>query len=101
LKVEQDNNQALPNPYEMELADVARELGANIRIEYYTATVTFTLAQLEQIQKNQLPTDVLSLVMFAFLNHGTSKDDIIKFFAEAEEHGCKPKVHFVDPNGVN
>lgn len=91
------DEQNIQNPYEMELADVAEEIGADIKIEYYKATITFNRAQLRQIKGAGLPTDVMSLVMFALMEHGRSKDEIVDFFAEAQEHKQSPRVTFETP----
>lgn len=93
------DEQIIQNPYEIELADVAEEIGADIKIEYYTATITFNRAQLQQIKGAGLPTDVMSLVMFALMEHGKSKDEIVDFFAGAQEHNQAPKVTFSGPDG--
>ena len=87
----------IQNPYDIQLADAAEEIGANVKIEYYKATVTFNRAQLQQIKANGLPTDVMSLVMFALMEHGYSKDKIVDFFAGAQEHKAAPKVTFESP----
>lgn len=87
----------IQNPYEIQLAAAAEEIGADVKIEYYKATVTFNRAQLKQIQDNGLPTDVMSLVMFALMEHGYTKDQIVDFFAGAQEHNQAPKVTFVTP----
>lgn len=39
------DEQNIQNPYEIQLADVAEEIGADIKIEYYKATITFNRAQ--------------------------------------------------------
>lgn len=87
----------IQNPYEIQLAEAAEEIGADVKIEYYKATVTFNRAQLRQISDNGLPTDVMSLVMFALMEHGYTKDQIVDFFAGAQEHNQAPKVTFVSP----
>lgn len=91
----------IQNPYEIQLAAAAEEIGANVKIEYFKATVTFNRAQLKQIQDNGLPTDVMSLVMFALMEHGYTKDQIVDFFAGAQEHNQAPKVTFVTPDQQN
>ena len=93
------DEQNIQNPYEIQLADVAEEIGADIKIEYYKATITFNRAQLKQIKAVGLPTDVMSLVMFALMEHGKSKDEIVDFFAEAQEHNQSPRVTFGNPEG--
>lgn len=90
----------IQNPYDVQLADAAREIGADIKIEYYKATITFNRAQLHQIQQSGLPTDVMSLVMFALMEHGYTKDQIVDFFAEAEERHVAPRVTFVTPDAT-
>lgn len=91
------DEQNIQNPYEIQLADAAEEIGADIKIEYYKATITFNRAQLRQIKGAGLPTDVMSLVMFALMEHGRSKDEIVDFFAEAQEHNQSPRVTFETP----
>ena len=51
----------IQNPYTIELADVANELGANVKITFHTASFTFTAEQLRPSRRNSSP-QILSYV---------------------------------------
>ena len=46
------------NPYDVEMADLAKEIGGNLSIEYHTIKLSITCEQLQTIKENGFPTDV-------------------------------------------
>ena len=48
------------NPYDVEMADLAKEIGGNLSIEYHTIKLSITCEQLQTIKENVFPTDVMS-----------------------------------------
>ena len=73
------------NPYTIELADVANELGANVKITFHTATFTFTAAQLRAIKEKQQPTNLIACVIFGLYQRGMTKEQVEEFMHEADK----------------
>lgn len=44
------------DPYEIQLADVANEIGGDMTIEYYKTAFTLTKEQLQDMKKNGIET---------------------------------------------
>lgn len=87
------------DPYKVELADVALEVGANIVINYHKATIKFTNAQLQLMKSNNVPTDVFSCVMAGFLMSGKTEEELNAFLKEAHDANGELSVSFEGPDG--
>ena len=58
------------DPYKVQLADIANEIGGNMAIKYYTLECTLTKEQLQDMKKNGLKTDVMSCIFAALVMNG-------------------------------
>ena len=73
------------DPYKVEMANVAKELGGNLVIKYHTATISLTCEQLQTIKENGFPTDIMSCVMAGFMMSGKTEEETMAFLKEADE----------------
>lgn len=91
------------NPYDVEMADLAKEIGGNLSIEYHTVKLSITCEQLQLIKENGFPTDVMSCVMAGLLMNGKSEEEVTAFMKEAEEANAHLSVGFEAPDdkGLN
>ena len=87
------------DPYKLEMADVAKELGGNLVIKYHTATISLICEQLQTIKENGFPTDIMSCVMAGFMMSGKTKEEAMAFLKEADEAKAGVSVSFDAPNG--
>ena len=87
------------DPYKVEMADVAKELGGNLVIKYHTATISLTCEQLQTIKENGFPTDIMSCVMAGFMMSGKTEEETMAFLKEAYEAKAGVSVSFDAPDG--
>ena len=87
------------DPYKVEMADVAKELGGNLVIKYHTATISLTCEQLQTIKENGFPTDIMSYVMAGFMMSGKTEEETMAFLKEADEAKAGVSVSFDAPDG--
>lgn len=87
------------DPYKVEMADVAKELGGNLVIKYHTATISLTCEQLQTIKEKGFPTDIMSCVMAGFMMNGKTEEETMAFLKEADEAKAGVSVSFDAPNG--
>lgn len=87
------------DPYKVEMADVAKELGGNLVIKYHTATISLTCEQLQTIKENGGPTDIMSCVMAGFMMSGKTEEETMAFLKEADEAKAGVSVSFDAPDG--
>lgn len=80
------------NPYEIELADIAKEVNGDVVITYHTATIKFTWQQLQDMKERGLPTDVMSCIFAGLYYSGKSQEEMTKFVIEAGN--ASPSVTF-------
>ena len=91
------------NPYDVEMADLAKEIGGNLSIEYHTIKLSITCEQLQTIKENGFPTDVMSCIMAGLLMNGKTEEEVKAFLQEAEEANAHLSVSFDAPDnkGIN
>lgn len=87
------------NPMNLELADLAKDSNGNIIIRFHTATITYSLAELQDAKSKGVPTDFMSCVLGAFVANGKTKDEIMAFMQEAEEANARFQIELDAPNG--
>ena len=87
------------DPYKVEMADVAKELGGNLVIKYHTATISLTCEQLQTIKENGFPTDIMFCVMAGFMMSGKTEEETMAFLKEADEAKAGVSVSFDAPDG--
>jgi len=87
------------NPYEIELADVAIEIGANLTIEYYTATIKITLEQLKSLKENGFSTKVMECIAAGLMLSGKTEEETLAFLEEANNANGHLSVSFDAPEG--
>ena len=79
----------------VDMAEVLREIGANLKIEYYTASITLTPEQLEELKSKGVKTDAFGCIMGAFTYYSTmTKEEIMDFLKEAEENDGRLSISF-------
>lgn len=91
------------NPYDVEIADLAKEIGGNLQIEYHTIKLSITCEQFQTIKENGFPTDVMSCIMVGLLMNGKTEDEVKAFMQEADEAHAHLSISFDAPNekGLN
>ena len=91
------------NPYDVEMADLAKEIGGNLSIEYHTIKLSITCEQLQTIKENGFPTDVMSCIMAGLLMNGKTEEEVKAFLQEAEDANAHLSVSFDAPDekGLN
>ena len=91
------------NPYDVEMADLAKEVGGNLSIEYHTIKLSITCEQLQTIKKNGFPTDVMSCVMAGLLMNGKTEEKVKAFMQEADDAHAHLSISFdaLDEKGLN
>ena len=91
------------NPYDVEMADLAKEIGGNLSIEYHTIKLSITCEQLQAIKENGFPTDVMSCVMAGLLMKGKTEEEVKAFMQEADEAHAHLSISFDAPDekGLN
>ena len=96
------------NPYDVEMADLAKEIGGNLSIEYHTIKLSITCEQLQTIKENGFPTDVMSCIMAGStwnlpMISGKTEEEVKAFLQEAEDANAHLSVSFDAPDekGLN
>ena len=87
------------NPMDLELADLAKGSNGNLIIRFHTATISYTLAELQEAKSKGLPTDIISCILGAFVANGKPEDEILAFMKEAEEANARFQIEIDAPNG--
>ena len=87
------------DPYSVELADVAKEVGGDLTINYYTLKLTITCEQLQLIKQHGFPTDVMSCIAAGMLMNGKSEEEVQTFMKEAAENNGHLSISFDAPEG--
>ena len=85
------------DPYNVQLADLANELGGNMAVEYYNVSFTLTKEQLQDMKDKGLRTDIMSCIMAALIMNGKNEAEIKAFLEEAHQAGAAPSVTFEAP----
>jgi len=85
------------DPYEIQLADVAKEIGANVVITFHTAEITMTCEQLQAMKEKGYKTDIMSCVFCSLVASGKSEEEIRAFMDEANEVQGEVSVAFEAP----
>ena len=86
------------DPYEIQLADLANEIGGNMAVEYYNVSFTLSKEQLQDMKEKGLRTDVMSCIMAALIMNGKNETEIKDFLEEANNAGAAPSVSFEAPD---
>lgn len=86
------------DPYEVQLADLANEIGGNMAVEYYNMSFTLSKEQLQDMKEKGLRTDVMSCIMAALIMNGKNETEIKEFLEEANNAGSAPSVTFEAPD---
>ena len=86
------------NPYDVEMADLAKEVGGNLSIEYHTIKLSITCEQLQTIKENGFPTDVMSCVMAGLLMNGKTEEEVKAFMQEADDAHAHLSISFDAPD---
>ena len=86
------------DPYNVQLADLANELGGNMAVEYYNVSFTLTKEQLLDMKNKGLRTDIMSCIMTALIMNGKNEAEIKAFLEEAHQVGAAPSVTFEAPD---
>lgn len=91
------------NPYDVEMADLAKEIGGNLSIEYHTIKLSITCEQLQTIKENGFPTDVMSCIMAGLLMNGKTEEEVKAFMQEANDAHAHLSISFNAPDekGLN
>lgn len=87
------------DPYTVELADVAKEVGGNLTINYYTIELKISFEQLQLIKENGFPTDVMSCIMAGLLMNGKTEEEVRAFMQEASDANGHLSISFDAPEG--
>ena len=85
------------DPYKVQLADLANEIGGNMTVKYYTLSFTLTKEQLQDMKNNGLKTDVMSCIMAVLIMNGKNEAEVTAFLEKAYEAGAAPSVSFEAP----
>ena len=85
------------DPYKVQLADLANEIGGNMTVKYYTLSFTLTKEQLQDMKNNGLKTDVMSCIMAVLIMNGKNEAEVTAFLENADEAGAAPSVSFEAP----
>lgn len=86
-------------PFTVELADVAKELKANVIIEFHTMKATFSQEVLDGLRAGGLPTDVNTCITFALLQAGKTEEEVTSYFQEAAKAKHGLRINFEAPDG--
>ena len=86
------------DPYEVQLADLANEIGGNMAVEYYNVSFTLTKEQLQDMKDKGLRTDIMSCILAALIMNGKNEAEIKAFLEEAHQAGAAPSVTFEAPD---
>ena len=86
------------DPYKVQLADIANEIGGNMVIKYYTLDFTLTKEQLQDMKKNGLKTDVMSCIFAALIMNGMNEAEVKEYIEKAHNAGAAPSVTFEAPD---
>ena len=86
------------DPYNVQLADLANELGGTMAVEYYNVSFTLTKEQLLDMKNKGLRTDIMSCIMAALIMNGKNEAEIKAFLEEAHQAGVAPSVTFEAPD---
>ena len=91
------------SPDDVEMADLAKEIGGNLSIEYHTIKLSITCGQLQTIKENGFPTDVMSCVMAGLLMNGKTEEEVKAFMQEADDAHAHLSISFDAPDekGLN
>ena len=86
------------DPYNVQMADIANEVGGNMTIQYYTLDFTLTKEQLQDMKKNGLKTDVMSCIFAALIMNGMNEAEVKEYIEKANDAGAAPSVSFEAPD---
>lgn len=78
------------DPYNVQLADLANELGGNMAVEYYNVSFTLTKEQLQDMKDKGLRTDIMSCIMAALIMNGKNEAEIKTFWKKPIRQGQLP-----------
>ena len=67
------------DPYKVQLADLANEIGGNMTVKYFTLSFTLTKEQLQDMKNNRLKTDVMSCIMAVLIMNGKNEAEVTAF----------------------
>ena len=86
------------DPYNVQLADLANELGGNMAVEYYNVSFTLTKEQLLDMKDKGLRTDIMSCIMAALIMNGMNETEVKDYIEKAHNAGAAPSVTFEAPD---
>lgn len=86
------------DPYNVQMADIANEVGGNMTIQYYILDFTLTKEQLQDMKKNGLKTDVMSCIFAALIMNGMNEAEVKEYIERANDAGAAPSVSFEAPD---
>lgn len=89
----------IQDPYKMELLDLWNEVGGQMVIKYHIATIKPDKGDLQQLRDKGFKTDVMTVIMSAFIGHGKSQEETLAFLQGAEAAGAAPSVTFEAAEG--
>ena len=67
----------------LELADVAKEINADVVIEFYTMKATFKQEDFDILRAKGFKPDVKACITYALVQAGKTKDEVFAFWEEA------------------
>ena len=80
------------DPYKVQLADIANEVGGNMAIKYYTLDFTLTKEQLQDMKKNGLKTDMMSCIFAALIMNGMNETEVKEYIEKGPQcRGCSQR----------
>lgn len=86
------------DPYEIELADVAKEIGGNLVITFHTMEVRLTCEQLQELKAAGNKTTIMNCVFARLVQSGMTDEEIKAFIKEADEDRGEVSVAFEAPD---
>ncbi len=86
------------DPYTVQLADIANEVGGDITIKYYTLEFTLTKDQLRFMKSKGIETNVMTCIIAALAMNGMNEAELKEYLEEAAQSGATPSVTFEAPN---
>lgn len=90
--MEKDSNQ-------IEMADIALEIGANVVISYHNATFTLPNKLLQAMKDFGISTDPMNCVSAGLLMSGKTEEELKAFLQEAHEANSELSISFEAPEG--
>ncbi len=87
------------NPYEMDLLDLWNEVGGQMIIKFYKATLRPQKELLQRLHDHGIKAGLCECLFVIFASNGYSEDDLSAFMQEADEAGASASVTFEAAEG--